>query len=69
MKLKNGTKTRKEVIESRGGDLDETFEQLNREQELATTLGLHFESADPNLLADSVATQRTNEQQPPQGKR
>lgn len=53
--IQNGLKTRQEIIAERGGDLEDTFEQLAREKQLAEQLGLELGGAKTDGLGREAA--------------
>ncbi|OHB71324.1 MAG: phage portal protein [Planctomycetes bacterium RBG_16_43_13] len=55
--INNGLKTRSQVVAEQGFDLEEVFEQLKQEEELAATYGLSFTQEKVNTGGAENATQ------------
>jgi lambda family phage portal protein len=55
--INNGLKTRSQIVAEQGFDLEEVFEQLKQEEELAVTYGLSFTQQKINTGGAENATQ------------
>ena len=58
--INNGLKTRSQIVAEQGYDLEEIFEQLKQEDELAATYGLNFTLQKTNMGDKGNATQNQN---------